>query len=167
MQFDTIERYMGWLRYFSIIAVVSSSLGSLLMYVLGAVKVFKAYTTFMDNGPAVLEAENESHSLAIGYLVQGLDSFLIALVLMIFAGGIYNLFIHRHQSDTPEISSWTRVRSIGELKGILAELVVIILMVKFLETALAEETHHWEMLMLPIGVLLIAIAIKVLGFKDN
>jgi hypothetical protein len=50
---------------------------------------------------------------------------------------------------------------------LLAELVVVILMVKFLEEALhSRGGYQWDIVILPLGVLLIAIAVRVLRFRD-
>jgi hypothetical protein len=50
---------------------------------------------------------------------------------------------------------------------LLAELVIVILMVKFLEEALhSRDGYQWDIVLLPVGVLLIAIAVRVLGLKD-
>lgn len=106
--------------------------------------------------------------MAIAYVVQAIDAFLIALVLMIFGGGIYNLFIHTVAGDQPGEKPLTQIKSISQLKTILAELVIIILMVKFLEVALKSlGSYQWEILMLPMGVLMLAIAIRILKLKDS
>jgi uncharacterized membrane protein YqhA len=93
VELEKLESRLAFVRYISIIAVIASGLGALLMFVIGAVKVARAYKTYFTenllSGAAALEGANA----AITYLVQALDAFLIAIGLMIFGGGIYNLFI--------------------------------------------------------------------------
>ena len=166
MQLDKIERNVGWIRLISIIAVVASGFGSLLMFVIGAVKVFRAYVTYLGPGPLTQTVPNESANLAIALVVQAIDSFLIALVLLIFANGVYNLFVNEVDVDNPKSKGWSTISSVPQLKSTLAELVIIILMVKFLESALRNfGRYDWEMLILPLGVLMLAASVRVLNLK--
>jgi uncharacterized membrane protein YqhA len=165
MQRDKIESTMSRLRYFSFIAVVASGLGSVLMFIIGAVKTARAYISYFPAG--FTEQAGASTNVAIAYLIQAIDAFLIGLVLMIFSGGIYNLFIHRLDSGKAEINSWIKITNISQLKRILAELVILVLFVKFLEIALknALETYSWEMLVLPLGIVLLALALKLIDLE--
>lgn len=105
-----------------------------------------------------------SANLAITYMIQAVDVFLIGLVLLIFSGGIYNLFIHRVNATSEEISSWINIKNISQLKKILAELVIVILFVKFLEGGLkiGLKDYNWEMLVLPLGIVMLALALKLM-----
>ena len=166
MQLNKIERNVGWVRLISIIAVVSSGFGSLLMFVIGAMKVYRAYITYLGADLLSAPVPNESANLAIALVVQAIDAFLIALVLLIFGKGIYNLFVHEVQGGASSTKGWSNINSIAQLKGILAELVIIILMVKFLESALRTSGgYEWEMLILPLGVLMLAGAVRVLDLR--
>ena len=169
MNFDQIENMLGRLRYISIIAVVSSGFGSILMFVIGAVKTFKAYTIFFNDDVLVSTVPGSIAKQVIAFLVQGVDAFLIALVLMIFSGEVYNLFIHRVEGDSQLKTSQTRISSIAQLKSIIAELIVIILFVKFLEDILGSDinTYQWEILVLPVSILLLALSLKFLNLKDR
>jgi uncharacterized membrane protein YqhA len=102
-------------------------------------------------------------------MIQAIDVFLIGLVLMIFAGGIYTLFVQRLESDSSELNSWVKIKSITQLKRILVELVIVILFVRTLEGALAIEpgAYSWENLVLPLGILMLALALKFMGLKNH
>lgn len=167
MLLDKFEKQIDRIRYISLIAVLASALGSLLMFLVGANKVWLAYSAY---AASLLEGmpPGEAGNLAIAFVVQAIDAFLIALVLLIFGLGVYSLFVHELKADRPETRSWTGIRSISQLKTILAELVIIILMVKFLESALRSTgSYEWELLLLPAGVLMLAGAVKLLGLKDG
>ncbi len=161
-----IEAVFSHFRKVSIIAVISSAAGSLLMFFIGAVKVLRAVDSYFSL-PTEATAEYANRSgPAIAYLVQSIDAFLIALVLMIFSSGVYRLLI----SDAPPVEGTTRgpfqIRSITELKRILADMIIIILMVKFLESALVNSTgFEWEALVLPGAILLLAAAVRVLKLE--
>lgn len=163
------ESTMIRLRYISLIAVIASGLSSVLMFIIGALKVFGAYSAYFSGDIIDVTLPNEAANIAITFLIQAVDTFLIGLVFMIFSGGIYYLYVHQIDTDSPEVNSWIRIRNIGQLKNILAELVIIILFVKFMEGGLKYglNEYTWEMLVLPAGIMMLAIALKLLALKDT
>lgn len=159
---------MGRMRYISIIAVISAGFSSILMLMIGAVKTVRAYMFYFNDDLLNSAVQGSAAKQAIAYLVQGIDAFLIALVLMIFSGGVYDLFIHRVEGSSKLETSQPRIQSIAQLKSIIAELIVIILFVKFLEDILgSSNTYQWEMLVLPIGILFLALSLKFLDLKTR
>jgi uncharacterized membrane protein YqhA len=112
---------------------------------------------------------DSSAKQAITYIIQAIDAFLIGLVLMIFSGGIYKLFLHSSEAGSTKIDGWVRITSIRQLKRSLVELVLVILFVKALEGGLAMEPGSlvWENLVLPLGILAMALALKFMDLKDR
>ena len=138
------------------------------MFVMGSVKLARAYSSyfFPVSGPGQFSqlAANQS----ITYVVQAIDAFLIAMVLLVFSSGVFSLFV----SDKPvaELHSSKRfgISSLGELKRSLAELVVIVLMVKFLEEALVtSDSFDWFTLILPASILALAVAVRVINLQHS
>ena len=114
-----------------------------------------------------MELPNEAANYAITYLIQAVDTFLIGLVFMILSGGIYYLYVRHIDIEAPEVVSWIKIRDISQLKNILAELVIIILFVKFLEIALINlKNLTWELFVLPGSILLLSLALKFLDLKE-
>lgn len=153
-------RFLGW------IAIICSLLGSLLMFIVGAIKTYYAFTAVMlGSVPKESFAHLKTADIATAYLIKSLDAFLIAFVLFIFAYGIYTLFIsNQPDPNEPEVLKWIKMPSIGHLKNVLAELIVIILFVKFLEVALLNlDKFEWELLVLPVSILFLALGLKFLG----
>jgi len=62
-----------------------------------------------------------------------------------------------------------KITSITQLKRILVELVIVILFVRTLEGALLIEptAYMWENLVLPLGILMLALALKFMGLKNH
>ena len=114
------------LRYLSLIAVVFSLLGSALMFLGGAAKSIKAVRIFFlgetlsaDPPPP---AHLDSGDQALVAVLQSMDAFLIALVLLIFSFGVYKLFIA--EITTPKNlpgAPWAQITSIEGLKKVLVE----------------------------------------------
>ena len=160
------ERAFGQFRKASIIAVLASVAGSLLMFVIGAVKVARAYDAYflkeIESGTTL----KSKAGLAIAYVVQAIDAFLIALGLMIFGYGVFILFVASKETVGRWAAAGFEVRSITELKRYLADMIVIILMAKFLESALVNtEGFDWQALILPGSIFLLAAAVRVLKLE--
>lgn len=162
-----IEEKVKPIRYLSYIAVVSSLFGALLMFIIGATKTVRAYMAYFGSTQKFGDIERlKAVDQAVAHLIRSIDAFLIALVLMIFAAGVFKLFIRGGQTDDHSMFAWVNVNSVQQLKKILAELVVVILFVKFLEVALVNlDSLAWEMLVLPGSILLLALSVKFLELK--
>ncbi|WP_208430900.1 YqhA family protein [Methyloceanibacter caenitepidi] len=100
-----------------------------------------------------------------------MDLFLIAIVLLYFAFGIYSLFIHPEEAEQQlALPAWLRVRQIGQLKQVVAELILVILFVLFLRVVLQsfEESGSdmsWgriaTIMLLPVSTALLALALRL------
>lgn len=152
------------IRFISWIAIVCSLLGSLLLFIVGALKTFNAFRVVLTDYTPENKAHLHTADIATTYLIKSLDTFLIALVLFIFAHGIYTLFISNKQyGDGNGVLKWIRTPNIGHLKNVLAEVIVIILFVKFLEVVFVNiDNLRWEITILPISIVLLALGLKFL-----
>ena len=165
-----MERLLFSIRYISWVAIVCSITGSLLMFYVGALKTYKAVATiFFGRIPHESLSQLKPANVTTAYLIKSLDAFLIAFVLMIFAFGVYSLFISKH-SDIDESGAlkWIRIPSLAHLKNTLAEVIIVILFVNFLEIALLNlKSLTWELFVLPGSILLLALSLKFLDLRDK
>lgn len=152
-------------RFISWIAIICSLLGSFLLFVVGALKTFNAFRVVLFDYIPKDKAHLHTADIATTYLIKSLDTFLIALVLFIFAHGIYTLFISnkKYGDGNGGVLKWIKTPNIGHLKNVLAEVIVIILFVKFLETVFVNiDNLKWEVVILPISIVLLALGLKFL-----
>ena len=155
-------------------AVVGSLLGSVLMFALGLHEIYAAFAHSLDGG--LQEANVPSGAASVISVIQGLDRFLIGLVLLYFAYGVYSLFIHpeidaRRAAEEMALPVWMRVKRIGQLKQIVAEIILVILFVLFLRHALQVfesgkvVTLDWDqigtLLVLPLCTMFLGIALRL------
>ena len=148
------------LRYICVVAVISLFAGAVLMFIVGAGRTFNAFLAyFLDFENTGLPAHLSQGSLASVALVQAVDAFLFALVLLIFSYGIYTLFV----SDIPDtvrskLPRWLHIRSISDLKTTLFQVIIVILAVNVLEHVIlvGSEALTWETLIIPAAVLFLA-----------
>ena len=175
--FSRIERrVIVGSRFMTMIAVLGSLAGSLLMFCLGMVNIFNAFR-FTFFGPGDMEVEEGEdiatlgESLAIISVIEGLDRFLIAIVLLYFSYGVYSLFIHpEEREETLKLPAWLRVKQIGQLKQVVAEVIIVVLFVLFLRVALRifqdpNLTLSWLQMgtiaLLPFCTLLLGLALRL------
>ncbi|MEX2453184.1 MAG: YqhA family protein [Rhodospirillaceae bacterium] len=166
---DIERRIVVSTRFFTIIAVVGSLAGSLLMLFLGSVNVYEAFRHVLEYDA---ESEDMFGATTIIAVIESLDRFLIALVMLYFAYGVYSLFVHPEESEQDlSLPFWLRVRRIGQLKQVVAELIVVILFVLFLRQCLQAfsvpgTVLTWNgiftLLVLPVSAVFLALALKLI-----
>jgi uncharacterized membrane protein YqhA len=162
-----MKQVFNTFRYVSWIAIICSMAASFLLFVMGAAKTYSAFAVFILNQtPPEALAHLDKADIAIAYLIKSLDTFLVALVLFIFAHGIFTLFISnkaKAKTQDQSVLHWIRTPNIGHLKNILAEVIIVILFVKFLELVLINfDSLDWTILTLPISILVLSLGLKFL-----
>ncbi len=138
------------------------------MFFLGIINIYTAFGHVLQ---ASSQPERQFGAAAIISVIESLDRFLIAIVLLYFAYGVYTLFIHpEEREEALALPAWLRVRQIGQLKQVVAELIVVILFVLFLRQALqafsgADITLSWNdigtLAVLPVSTVLLGLALKL------
>jgi len=160
-------------RYLTIMAVIGSLVSSILMFMLGLYDILMAFMHGLSH-PIGEASKGSPGALAVIKVIEGLDRFLIAIVLLYFAYGVYSLFIRPEQAlqggkEELALPSWLRVKEIGQLKQVVAEVIIVILFVLFLRVALQlfqseNMILNWSkiltLLTLPVCTVLLAIALR-------
>lgn len=164
-----MRRVFNIFRYFSFMAIICSLIGSLLLFFVGGMETYSALQiTFLDYSLAGHENLPFSDT-ATAHLLKALDTFLIALVLFIFARGIYILFIsNKGKVENDDVLKWNKTPNIKHLKNVLAEVTIIILFVVFLEVILKNiDDLRWEFIIIPVSILLLALGLKYLALDKD
>ena len=154
-------------RFFTLIAVFGSLAGSILMFFLGVFNIYRAFAHVFRHPTGSEEAFGTA---AVINVIESLDRFLIAIVLLYFAYGVYSLFIHPEESEEQlALPGWLRAHQVGQLKQVVAELIIVVLFVLFLRQSLeafsGPETLTWNeiatLLVLPVSTVLLGITLKL------
>ena len=87
------------------------------------------------------EGRSDLRSVTVTHVVEIIDGYLLATVLLIFALGLYELFISKidQASDVHGSSKILVITSLDDLKARLAKVILMILIVKYFEHALNME----------------------------
>lgn len=103
---------------------------------------------------------------AIAEVVAIVDGYLVGAILIIFALGLYELFIDKIDfAEGSELASrLLLMKSLDDLKDRLANMILVILIVKFFQIALSMKYQEpLDLLYLSIGIVLIGGALFLTG----
>lgn len=153
------ETFLFNSRLIVILAVVGSLASSVLMFVRGVILIWHSAAEFLHHPAAEGHAGEE---LSIG-LISSVDSFLFATVLLIFAMGIYELFISKIDPASRTEDSrpnWLEIHSLDDLKGAVGKVILMILIVRLFETAVKMKYDQpIHLFWLGLAVLFVATAL--------
>lgn len=158
------------IRYISIIAVITSFAGSLFMFGLSAKKATVAVLDYIDgNRPEFIPDHINDENLVMGRFIIVLDTFLLAIILMYFGYAMYSLLIHKNKKiENSDIPNWLLPSGLGDLKETLAQALIILLFILTVQIIwLNLNNLSWELLILPLSILLLAGALRLVGFKKK
>jgi uncharacterized membrane protein YqhA len=124
----TIARMVASSRFFVLIATLSLFLAFMAVMVSTIIVTVK---TILDTAHTGGLSQNEM----IGKLIKQADYALLATVLYVLALGLYSLFV----DDRIPMPSWLRIHDLGQLKELLAGVVVVAIAVIFLGQALTWD----------------------------
>ena len=95
-------------------------------------------------------------------MIEAVDTYLFAMVILILGGGIYKLFVG-NQNTFSKSTVLSKINTFAELKVLLWETLLLTLTVWCaLDFFLTEpEDLHIEMLILPASVLILAAALRL------
>ncbi len=138
-QSSVIPRMVASSRFFVVVATISLFLAFM------AVMVSTIFTTVLTIVHAV-GGDLEQNEM-IGKLIKQADYALLAMVLYVLALGLYSLFV----DDRVPMPAWLRIRDLGNLKELLAGVVVVAIAVIFLGWALTWDGTSTDILALGVG----------------
>ena len=156
-------------RLVVLVAVIASLLVSFAIFFMATVDV--GYMLLhLTHYPDLPKGEREMlHDETITHVVQVIDGYLLATVLLIFALGLYELFISRiDQADYSDASRILSIRNLDDLKNRLAKVILMILIVKFFEHAIGMKfATPFDMLYFAGGIALIGLALFLAHKAEN
>ncbi|MDG2353420.1 MAG: YqhA family protein [Gammaproteobacteria bacterium] len=161
-----IEKYFEKLlwnsRHMVLVAVVASVLLSLLLFAITAIDVI----SLLSHSGEYIGASGEERKLLkiemVAHTVGAIDGFLLATILMIFALGLYELFVSDidEAKESGQSSKVLVINSLDDLKSKLAKVILMILVVTFFEVSLSMSfTHALDLVYFSLGILMVSLAL--------
>lgn len=151
-------------RFVIIAAVVGSLLAGFAIFYMATVDVVYLFQHALHYADANLtdEARKVLHDSTVSHIVEVVDGYLLATVMLIFSLGLYELFISDiDQAHGSKASSKILViSSLDDLKSRLAKVILMILIVTLFEEAINMKlTTPLDLVYLGASITLIALAL--------
>ena len=102
--------------------------------------------------------------------MKAIDGYLLAAILLIFALGLYELFISKIDiaRDSDAGPSLLQIRSVDDLKDRIAKVVLLVLVIEFFQHALRVKYERpLDLLHLGVGLLFVAAALFLSNWKPG
>jgi uncharacterized membrane protein YqhA len=152
------------IRYLAVVIVLFASLHAIGFLVIGVAHAIRAYVHLAQGhmgGDEVIRPGLE--------MLQSLDSMIIALVLVVFAAGTAKIFLLSDSGTgvDSKLPGWLRIHSFHELETLLWETILLAMLVAGLPL-IAEAMHQpeWNMLILPLSILILAVSLFFVRRKE-
>ncbi len=151
-------------RFVVILAVIFGLLGAIVLFIIASLDIYNisvyTITALLTNAhPAKL------HENLVSTIIGAVDLYLIAVVLFIFAFGLYELFISEidEAMNDKKTSKILEIHSLDQLKDKIAKVIIMVLVVSFFQRVLHTEYNGAkEMLYFALSILALALGLYFL-----
>ncbi len=134
---NLFEKLLWKSRYMTLLAVGSCIIAMTLLFLLSAIDMGELLWKFI-NVYALGHENPDFHVIVVSHVITAVDDFLLAMVLLIFALGVYELHIDQLDfiRDNPAAGKLLQVESLDDLKDRLGKVILMILIVAFFKNLL-------------------------------
>ena len=160
---NIFERILLSTNGFTLLPVVFCLLGAIVLFIIASYDIGKVLIDVYDYFFNGFHPEN-FHSDVVGEVVGAIDLYLMALVLYIFAFGIYELFVSEIEAlKQQKQSKVLEVHSLDQLKDKLGKVIIMVLIVNFFQRVLhASFSTPLEMIYLALSILALCLGLYFL-----
>ncbi len=159
-------------RFVILLAVVGSLLAGFAIFYIASVDVIYVFQHAMHYADASLneEARKALHDSTVSHIVEVVDGYLLAIVMLIFALGLYELFIsdidQAHGSKAA--SKIMVINSLDDLKAKLAKVILMIMIVTLFEESISMHMNTpLDLVYFGAAIALIALALYFTHAADG
>jgi len=152
-------------RFIVLLAVIFGLVGAIVLFIVASVDIFGVaqytFNTYISN----LHPDKFHENIVAG-IIGAVDLYLIAVVMFIFAFGLYELFISEidEAMGDEKASKILAIHSLDQLKDKIAKVIVMVLIVSFFQKVLHTDfTTPLEMLYFALSILALALGLYFLG----
>ena len=157
-------------RLFTLFAVVFSMIGAIILFIVASLDVWNVVVMVWDVVASHAHPEH-LHEDVVSTIIGAIDLYLIAIVLLIFSLGVYELFVSKidaAENESGKGSTVLQIHSLDQLKDKIAKVIVMVLVVNFFQRVLHTQFNSaLEMLYFSGSILLLALALYFLHKGDQ
>ena len=158
-----LEKGLWNSRYLTLLAVWSCIVGMALLFTLSALDMGKLLIEFIDvyflGHPY---PDGDFHTAVVSHVITAVDDLLLAMVLLIFGLGVYELHIDHIECarDNPAAGKLLQIESLDDLKDRLGKVILMILVVAFFKNVLhVKFDDPLNILYMGGGIFLVSLAL--------
>lgn len=152
-------------RFLVMLSVIFSLLGATVLFVVASYDIISA--TIKAWGYYMGDSSVDLHADGVSTIIGAIDLYLIAVVLLIFSFGLYELFISRIEaleSMSLKDADILTIKSLDQLKDKLGKVVLMVLIVSFFQKVLHMNfSTPLEMLYLALAILALGVALYLMN----
>jgi len=148
-------------RYLTLLAVWSCIVGMALLFISSAWDMGKLLIEFIQVYFMGHEVEH-FHVVVVSHVITAVDDFLLAIVMLIFALGVYELHIDKIEvaKGNPTAGKLLQIESLDDLKDRLGKVILMILIVAFFKNVLhVTFDDPLNILYMGAGIFLISLSL--------
>lgn len=163
---ETIFETIIWnSRFVVILAVVFGLLGAIILFVIASLDIWHVAVSSFQVVTHIIPHPEHFHEDVVAGLIGAVDLYLIAVVLFIFAFGLYELFISDiDQASGKNGEKLLAIHSLDQLKDKIAKVIVMVLVVNFFQRVLHTNfTTPLEMLYLALSITALSVGLYFLS----
>ncbi len=157
-------------RFVIFSAVIGSLVAGFVIFYMATVDVYFLLQHALHYASLPDDARKALHDGTVTHIVEVVDGYLLATVMLIFSLGLYELFISDiDQAHGSRASSRILViRNLDDLKGRLAKVILMIMIVTLFEEALNMKVHSpVDLIYMGGSIALIALALYLSHAADK
>ena len=152
-----VENGLWKSRFIVILAVIFGFFGAVILFIVASIDIINVarfiFTTFIQG-----THPEHFHEDIVAGIIGAVDLYLIAVVLLIFAFGIYELFISKiDEANLSGENSILNISSLDQLKDKVAKVIIMVLVVNYFQRVIHTKYET------PLELLYFALAIVALA----
>lgn len=145
------------IKYLALLVSTLLMISGILAIVIGAIRLVESVLQLL----GIHEGKPGIH------LIESVDTLLFSLVILVLAGGIFKLFVG-NEHTFKESAIFSKLNSFMDLKVLLWETLLLTLTVWCaLSFFVDPDSLHYEQLILPVSILLLALALKFIKTEKH
>ena len=159
------ESALWKVRLFVLLPVIFGLIGAIILFVVASKDIFEVLSYTLSVYLNGLHPEN-FHEEIVSKIIGAVDLYLIAVVLLIFAFGLYELFISKIDAaeDTSAGNNILAIHSLDQLKDKIAKVIVMVLIVSFFQKVLhTSYDGALQMLYFALSIGILSVGLYFLG----
>lgn len=161
------ENAMWQTRLFVLFAVIFGLLGSIILFVVASVDIYGVLKYTIEVYVNGLHPE-KFHEEIVSKIIGAVDLYLIAVVMLIFSFGIYELFISKIDAacneENENCSTILAIHSLDQLKDKIAKVIIMVLVVNYFQRVLHTQYQTpLELLYFALAITALAVGLFFLG----